>query len=154
MIIKREDGPVITIMLLLVILFLLLLAQKGRAQTTAPVIVPPVQSVTTLKQLYDGYNQEYFFGLLPNETRVQYGEMIGPSGEPDMGETSKIGPIFHIVISVHFHPSRKEAEITLLHEMCHVQIWQSGLVELDEHGPLWQDCMHRLAASGAFDDLW
>lgn len=124
----------------------------------ASFLTPTVHSepqYVTLSQLYDGYNTEYFFGSLPKTARVEWGEMINPdSGKPDMGQTDRIGPIYHIIISVHYHPSMKEAQITLLHEMCHVQIWQSGLTELDQHGPLWKDCMHRLADEGAFDDLW
>jgi hypothetical protein len=98
-----------------------------------------------LVKWYDGYNEEYFLNQLPS-ARVEWGEM------GNMGVTYEEagGPL--IVISEKYHPSFKEAQMTLLHEMCHVKLRNDHYFDI--HGPPFQQCMHDLANQGAFDDLW
>lgn len=106
----------------------------------------------TLKQFYDGYNEQYFMNQLPADTTVVYGD----PGQDRMGVTLPAGDqAFQIIISKKFNPSTKEALATLLHEMCHVKMNVYHIpTDLDGHGPNFTAEMRRLAAAGAFDELW
>jgi hypothetical protein len=102
------------------------------------------QKKINLVDWYNGYNEQYFLNQLP-AARVEWGEM-GNMGITYMGAS----PL--IVISEKYNPSFREAQMTLLHEMCHVKL--SPVLVFDDHGPEFQQCMHNLANEGAFDELW
>jgi hypothetical protein len=48
-----------------------------------------------------------------------------------------------------FNASETQAEMDLLHEMCHLDNPQDKV-----HGLSWMNCMHRLADENAMDDIW
>jgi hypothetical protein len=101
-----------------------------------------------LKLWFGEYNQSYFLGALPDDTRVTYADL----GSALMASTDHIEGVFHIRINPKLNPSATGVLMAILHEQCHVLLWYSDPME--QHGVEFQRCMHRLAAAGAFDDLW
>lgn len=100
-----------------------------------------------LQSYYETYRHMYFGKDMP-DARVIWADL--PSDF--MGRTEKTPDgVFIIRIDRKSNPAPKEALMTELHEMCHVDMWKK---EFDEHGRLWQYDMHRLADEGAFEDLW
>ena len=72
-----------------------------------------------------------------------------------MAKTEMAGGYYHIAFNPRFNQSSKTERLNLLHEMCHVYVEVGGYHEFDDHGPIWESCMHvQLADRGAFDDLW
>ena len=69
-----------------------------------------------------------------------------------MGLTTRQEGVYHIIIDAQANKAGRVAQMTELHEMCHVAQWGHG--DMDPHGPLFQSCMHRLADENAFDNLW
>lgn len=105
-----------------------------------------------LQEWYDGYNEAYFLNALPRATAVFGDPGTGSMGVTFQGEDEKGHVGIYIVVSQFWNPSPKEVRITLLHEMCHVELIHAPL--FDDHGAEWEACMHRLADKGAFDGLW
>lgn len=105
------------------------------------------QQSPDLKEIYNQYNLKYFRNWLPANTLVVWGE----PGEKRMGLTRKdeYGR-FEIVISRRYNVAESTTDLTVLHEMVHVESWDKTL----EHGPAFQKEMHRLADEGAMEDLW
>ena len=53
------------------------------------------------------------------------------------------------------NPIEKQAEMTMIHEMCHQENYLLKADEgVDGHSLAFQSCMVRLADAGAFRDLW
>ena len=110
-----------------------------------------------LQQDYLEYDKLYFDNKMPRNTVVV---SLGPAyayGKDNMGITERVDGVFFIQINPVFHPTQKQMDITLLHEMCHVVTWGSSdgpKTQRKRHGPEWQACMLDLAEDGAFDDLW
>ena len=103
-----------------------------------------------LKVWYDGYNTEYFFGALPKDTNVDYGDPgVDSEGGERMGVTRKSNGHFEIILNKKYTLAPKVAHELILHESCHIIAW----TEFDEHGPRWRDCMDRLYQAGAFEGL-
>lgn len=103
-----------------------------------------------LKAWFDGYNTEYFYGALPKDTTVEYGDPgVDSSGGERMGATGKTNGHFYIILNKKYTLAPKVAHLTVLHESCHIIAW----TEFDEHGIRWRDCMHRLDLAGAFEGL-
>jgi hypothetical protein len=110
------------------------------------VVETPEVNDTVLKQDYLDYNYGYFGNRLPKDTIV----MLGPAyayGRENLGLTVHWNE-YIIEINPKYHLTQKQADITLLHEMCHVANWGKY------HSPEWQACMLDLAEQGAFSDLW
>ena len=103
------------------------------------------ESKQDLVSWYNGYNEEYFLNQLP-AARVEWGET------GNMGETFCTGDNCLIVISEKYHPSFREAQLTLFHEMCHIKL--RNTLMFDVHGLKFQECMHTIADQGGFNDLW
>lgn len=100
-----------------------------------------------LQGWYETYRRMYFGKDLP-DAKVFWTDL--PEGL--MGQTNKTPEgNFEIRIDRKANPAQKEALMTLLHEMCHVDMWA---LEFDDHGKMWQFDMHRLADEDAFEDLW
>jgi len=100
-----------------------------------------------LKHQYDEYNTGYFHGRLPKNTVIGWG--------PDPGSyayTTNDGGVFIINFSTSYNIGSRYEELTLLHEMCHVQEWNEA-VKKNLHGPKWKVCMYKLKLAGAFDEL-
>ena len=99
-----------------------------------------------LQGWYETYRQQYFGSKMP-DAKVIYADLPGLMGRT---EKNNFGD-FVIRIDKASNPAPKEVLFTLLHEMCHIDMWQK---EFDEHGRLWQYDMHRLADEGAFESIW
>ena len=93
---------------------------------------------------FQEYNEEYFYGMLPANTIVRYGDAQG-----NEAITQKLFGRFYITLEPKYNLAPKQAHENILHESCHVLSWS----ELDDHGPRWRDCMDRLYQKGAFRDL-
>lgn len=100
-----------------------------------------------LKIWYESYNEDYFLSALPKDTVLNYGNIW-----PNMGLTTHENGAYRISIDADSNKAVRVAQMTLLHEMCHVAQW--GHEDMNPHGPKFQACMHRLADEGAFDQLW
>jgi SprT-like family protein len=100
-----------------------------------------------LMKFYEDGNRQYFDNKLPHNTIVSFDT---PEHENSAATTAEHDGHFVIRIDPKINNIWQMAEMTEYHEMCHVETF----TELDEHGPKWQACMHRLANAGAFDNLW
>lgn len=98
---------------------------------------------------FELYNQAYFGSQLP-ATAVHFEEPWDQDHKKHlMGALWHMGAGQHLIqISPYYAPDPKEANLTLLHEMCHLDTGEH------EHTSRWQACMHRLASEGAMDNLW
>lgn len=106
-------------------------------------------SDAVLQQFYADSNEDDFLGQLPKNTHVNFGDL---SVINDMGMTYKRDDgSFQIVIDRKSNPVLRQAEMTELHEECHIATWKE---EFDAHGIKFQQCMVDKAVHGAFHDLW
>lgn len=100
------------------------------------------------------FNDGYFDGKLP-KTTVHYAEV--PNEQDVIGFSvcdmdDDAGPTTcEIWVVPHYNIEPMSANLTLAHEMCHVALYGK---EFDDHGPVWQGCMKRLAVEGAFEGSW
>lgn len=104
-----------------------------------------------LRERYDKYNKKYFGNQLPKETRVEWRQIRKSHGGDFLAMPSGAVGIF---INPHLRKSRTEkyALLTLLHEMCHLNLWCQKIRA--HHGPKFQAEMKRLAKLGAFEKIW
>ena len=102
-----------------------------------------------LEKWYQGYNHKYFGDELPAAIIVHT-----LKDEHRMAETEQAGTYYEIRMNPKYEPSEQQARMTLLHEMCHVENLASPEPVFEDHGRVWQGCMHDLANEGAFEDLW
>ena len=104
---------------------------------------------------FQHYNDGWFDGALPQNTKILYYD-AGPDfaiGETDQS-TYADGTVQYVIsVNSYYDRSPREALFTEVHELCHEAIDMKG-GEFEEHGPRWQGCMQRLAAAGAFENLW
>jgi hypothetical protein len=102
---------------------------------------------------YRAINELAFDGGLPEkETSIELTELDGDMGDVIMPTDG--GP-YYIHIDRKRHPLEKEAEITLIHEVCHQYDQIHKISEgLDSHGVGFQNCMLHVAQRGGFNDLW
>lgn len=115
-------------------------------------VSPSIQSDAPdwLEPWYLGYNVKYFNNELPTKIYIDH-ELKDDSV---MAVTNFIGEVIYIRFNRKYEPSGEQARGSLLHEMCHVYLKISNQIELDNHGPKWQNCMHKLADKRAFEDIW
>lgn len=110
-------------------------------------------SMASVEQLNDYLrttNDLYFYGAIPADTKVVFRDMPDAMGMTDCKEGHCT-----IYINPRKHPIWKEAEMTQLHEECHVyNVTQNQSEGLDGHSEHFQDCMERLAAAHAFRMIW
>jgi hypothetical protein len=106
-----------------------------------------------LKHHFTIYNRRYFGGKLPDDTRVGWSEEVRRYAVERVhvhGKT-KCSERDCRTSFIKIHPDLKKvmamALMTLLHAMIHLD----GKLT---HGPKFQGSMKRLAAKGAFRDLW
>jgi hypothetical protein len=108
--------------------------------------------VCLLEQKYAIFNQDYFLDQLPTKVNILWADMTNQDLKGDMGATwiDEAG-VRQIRIDRKTNPVSRQAELTLLHEQCHIKVYGR---ELDMHGIKWQACMVDLAEHGAMHDLW
>jgi hypothetical protein len=106
------------------------------------------------------YNKDYFYGALPENTVIAWADL---SEYKDMGATERLPDgRFLIRIDPKMHAVLRQADMTLLHEMCHVKrdlhiyitVGTTKDDLLDDHGDSFQSCMIDLAKRGACQNLW
>ena len=95
-----------------------------------------------LQRAYDEYNQLYFGGKLSHDILVKWVRLPRRL----MGQADLEG----IDINLNLRGTSCLWRFTLLHEMSHIATY----TEIEEHGPMWQAEMHRLANIGAFEKVW
>jgi SprT-like family len=108
---------------------------------------PPSQ----LQEDYSKFNSAWFAGNLPVNVIVEY--TAAPYKLHVMGLTDVVDGHFVIYIDPKYHADSKAADMTLLHEICHIRVWDVAVAG-NEHGAPWKACMVELAENGAFDGLW
>jgi hypothetical protein len=105
------------------------------------------------------YNKDYFDNKLPYTT-FEYTDIIEKDGSHEsMADVVRGTSEYHVRVDKRFNPILKTADISLLHELCHIKLDTSGELPLtvsddDAHGPKFQQCMVDLATRGALHDLW
>lgn len=145
----------------LAIIEITVLIAVGILGSTSGIHAAPVNHRPTEAGLlndFRDYNDRYFYGALRNVTI----KLTDLSAYDQMGLTeSRSNGTFVISIDIATNPVWKEADLTLLHEMCHVKLKDSiNLVpgetnkDWDSHGSGFQSCMIHLAEHGAFNGLW
>lgn len=110
----------------------------------------PYEIQGSLKDDYVHFNNGYFDGKLPDIPVVYKSVENADIGDTTCQWTSDGDTACSIFVNAYYDRDEREADMTLLHEMCHVAVTPS----FDQHGPVWQNCMHNLANAGAFDNLW
>jgi hypothetical protein len=99
---------------------------------------------------YDAFNNEYFDGKLPRGIPVFYDSELIPLGY--LGNTSCADWNNKETCKIQISPEIKNNRVSLiilLHESCHV----ATSSEVEEHGPKWHQCMHRLFEAGAYEGI-
>lgn len=105
-----------------------------------------MESHWSLRRFYLFLNRKWFDGELPADTVVTW--------EPCQTDCvwaeceHRLDGRYHIRIDPRMKDMKEFMLLLLLHEMCHVKVWGAN------HGRRWKAEMRRLAARGAFDDLW
>ena len=105
------------------------------------------------------YNKDYFDNKLPYTT-FEYTDIIEKDGSHEsMADVVRGTSEYHVRVDKRFNPILKTADISLLHEMCHIKLDANGELPLtvsndESHGPKFQQCMVDLAVRGAMHDLW
>lgn len=103
---------------------------------------------SALLAVYQDTNDNFFGSRLPKDTKIQLTDLPGDMAtveETDAGQ-------FLIRIDRRKNPILKQAEMSLIHEMCHIDTWEDPTSH--KHGEGFQVCMRRLAQQGAFNNLW
>jgi hypothetical protein len=100
-----------------------------------------------LQECYSLYNRLYYDNALP-PADVAYGPC--PIAKV-MACTYMEGSRFTVRLVVKYNLAPSTAHFNLLHETCHIAHWNA---DLNDHGPTFQKCMHRLANMDAFETLW
>lgn len=111
------------------------------------------------KPLFNLYNEIYFNGQLPKDRiEIETGEIISSDGSEIMAVTYVTNPLPHhykIVISPRYNVADVTEELSLLHELCHVQIWDMNFPDYTGgHNYLFQSCMKNLVDENAFEYVW
>jgi hypothetical protein len=103
-----------------------------------------------LRDQYDKFNAGWFGDELSHNVT------IGTTDDPNLiGRTDRYveGENVRWVILENFQYNQtiSQADLTLLHEMCHIKTWDEPVLS---HGPRWVGCMRDLAKAGSMDNLW
>lgn len=110
-----------------------------------------------LQDDYRHLNDGYFDGSLPQDTVVVVddpGTKNGYIGNTDISENPQTKKqIFTIHINPYYNTDLRQAEMTEIHEVCHIAEFDWAGKEND-HGPYWIGCMRNLAKEGALDSIW
>jgi hypothetical protein len=104
-----------------------------------------------LKGLYNFYNDKYFAGELPQDTKLFFVHKIGKSSsvaKSNCAITYFTNPPVIAIQRTKKMKSMRYVVADLLHEMSHLSKPRA------EHGEVFQEEMKRLAEAGAFQDVW
>jgi hypothetical protein len=120
----------------------------------APALSGNLTDVAYLHQLYDGGNEQYFQGQLP-EASI---DMDEPDESGNMASTycNDLGTVCNIHFNLRYVGARRVAELVMLHEQCHVKTWMKDMDTMGrqvEHGRRWRACMLGLDAEGGFREI-
>jgi predicted SprT family Zn-dependent metalloprotease len=105
-----------------------------------------------LQQWYQYYNAALFNHELPDKIEIDH--QLHDDSNMAITECGNVSKICRIDMNPDFEHGYRIRRETLLHEMCHVDVFALNGAELEEHGPRWQRCMHRVADENGFEDLW
>lgn len=105
----------------------------------------PAVTTQFLQDAYARDNIMFFANELPQHPRIT----VDLTNETELAQSYHIKNIPVIEFNPEYNKSDVQAEITLLHEACHISL-PSG----EGHSSRWLACMHRLATEGAMDNLW
>lgn len=107
-----------------------------------------------LSAAFQEYNHDYFHNELPPNTRIWMHDLT-PQDWLGHLEFDPFNQRWTISIDVEAHPTEKQAEMTLVHEMCHEWDHVHDINEgEDGHNSAHEDCMLSVAKKGGFHDLW
>lgn len=113
-----------------------------------------------LRKMYFNYNMTYFENKLPHDTVIKYD--LGDGDQADTSCLGNDGTDCTIRFNPHFVAAQRNAEIVLLHEMCHIKVWSKTLIgdmppsadrSRYDHGRVWRACMVQLDSQDAFRDI-
>jgi hypothetical protein len=105
---------------------------------------------------YAATNDTYFSNKLPKDTKIEIHE-IPPDVHADftIAQTTPLGNGQYIIeIDPRFNNSGDAEGLSLDHEICHIYLLQQNGDGDGAHGVRFQNCMKRLAAEGAFQEVW
>ena len=108
--------------------------------------------IQPLNVWYQGYNESLFNHELPD--KIQIDHQLRDPKLMAITECELTSRICRINMNPDFEISTKVQRMTLIHEMCHIELFVSGEYEFDDHGFKWQGCMHQIANKNGFEDLW
>lgn len=156
--ISEKSEVVMKLKISLVVLVLGLFSIAGLAYTQQTQKEARAHSDQALQEYYTAANDAYFNNRLPQVTLHWSDIPRNEKGELVLGQTlSYVGhDNFGIEIDTKTNVAGITAELSLLHEMCHVDnmIHNGGVPLVDQHGKEFQTCMKTLALEGAFQKLW
>lgn len=107
-----------------------------------------------LVEKFQEYNRKYFGNKLQGKIQVGWGKPTGVRHAAEFLVDDK--DIEYIIINSKLRDNglQNYALSRLLHEMCHMKMYQEGKRTHADHGTLFQKEMKRLAGLGAFRSLW
>lgn len=103
---------------------------------------------------YREINEDSFYGSLPvNKTTVILGDL---TKQEELGHNDqRADGSWLIVVDRAGHPTERQAEMTMIHEMCHQETRIAKAdAGLDGHSGSFEACMESVANHGGFKDLW
>lgn len=108
-----------------------------------------------LKRHYARFNKKYFDGKLPADVAIKFVDMSGSNDGGLCVSLSHDGLQLHtIYLDSNFKEYDTVIEWFLLHEMCHLKLFNQLPAETDPHGQQFDEEMLRLAFRGAFRGRW
>lgn len=123
---------------------------------STPSITGDEVNVAYLEKTYASYNDGYFQNKLTKTPKIDFQEptknYMATTMCHDDGSCS-------IHFNLKYTIAPRNASVTLLHEMCHIETWETDVVkfagetEQADHGKVWRACMLRLDAEGAFREI-
>jgi len=154
---RFEDMPawkqitikvVFTIFLAVLTVWLFGCGHSERSSTT------PID-VSYLRHLYSVYNEIYLENRIEKNPSISMKENSGFMADTFCEEDGSC--------VIHFNPkyvaAQRVADLTLLHEMCHVKTWKTDVYTFGgetlqaDHGRVWRSCMLELDQVGAFREI-
>jgi SprT-like family protein len=108
-----------------------------------------MKSHTLLRRWYLANNRKYFDNLLPLDTEL----VIEPLDAEHAKATKLDDGRYKLSLDPGCLYFTKFAKMMFLHEMAHIHHWVQGRHGI-QHGQKFQEEMLRLAAAGAFKDIW
>jgi len=124
-------------------------------QEVRPYAIPTPTAAMNTKELrakYTEFNARYFDNALPPVKNIEldYGEY----NPRYMAQTHLLpGKTFHIGMNESYALAERNADLILLHEMCHIKSWDLDVDAegtITPHGQVWRSCMLELDRRGAF----